>query len=101
PGAEGMPSGMTPEAQAEMAKSQLPSIKEGITAPLYHAGERTKAWAEKNFPMTPEEKSSISGRLGTGVGGFFPAAAGIIAGSAAGGPLGGTLAGAATIGLTS
>jgi hypothetical protein len=68
---------------------------------LYKAGKATKEWIDKTVPMTDEEKSSISGAVGTGVSGMLPyLAAGILLGPEAGLVLGAAGMGASTAGST-
>jgi hypothetical protein len=59
--------------------------------PLYKAGQATQDFAQTVAPMTAQEKESIAGRVGTGIGSIAPYAAATLAG----GPLVGLTAAAA------
>ena len=61
--------------------------------PLYRAGEAIKEFADRTFALTPEQRASMTGRIGGGIGGFLPPFLMGLVGSAIGHPELGMLAG--------
>jgi predicted RNA methylase len=83
-------------AQARIAQAQQTPVEQ---RPAYKTGEAVQQWAEKNIPLSPEEKNTWTAAIAGGVGG---AVVPVLTGAAASfiaGPLAGTAIGAAAMGV--